>query len=84
LRRRGIYVAQRGWGMFFARLTGALFLLAGVALWTAGHFDWLGLQAHPFQRVGALLVIMTACGVTYFGALLATGFRFRDFKRVSL
>jgi putative peptidoglycan lipid II flippase len=84
LRRRGIYVAQRGWGIFFARLTGALFLLAGVALWTAGHFDWLGLQAHPFQRVGALLVIMTACGVTYFGALLATGFRFRDFKRVSL
>ena len=84
LRRRGIYVAQRGWGMFFARLTGALFLLAGVALWTAGHFDWLGLQAHPFQRVGALLAIMTACGVTYFGALLATGFRFRDFKRVSL
>ena len=84
LRRRGIYVAQRGWGMFFARLTGALFLLAGVALWTAGHFDWLGLQAHPFQRVGALLAIMTACGVTYFGALLATGFRFRDFKRMSL
>jgi putative peptidoglycan lipid II flippase len=55
-----------------------------VALWTAGHFDWLGLQAHPFQRVGALLVIMTACGATYFGALLATGFRFRDFKRMSL
>lgn len=84
LRRRGIYVAQRGWGLFFARLTGALFLLAGVALWTAGHFDWLGLQAHPFQRVGALLLIMIACGVTYFGVLLATGFRFRDFKRMSL
>jgi putative peptidoglycan lipid II flippase len=28
--------------------------------------------------------VMTACGVSYFGALLAMGFRFSDFKRVSV
>jgi putative peptidoglycan lipid II flippase len=83
LRRRGIYVANKGWGLFSMQLAGALFLLAGVALWTAGHFDWLGMRDHPWQRVGALAVVMLACAVTYFGALLAMGFRFRDFRRVS-
>jgi putative peptidoglycan lipid II flippase len=83
LRRRGIYVASKGWGLFSMQLAGALFLLAGVALWTAGHFDWLGMRDHPLQRVGALAAVMLACAVTYFGALLAMGFRFRDFRRVS-
>jgi putative peptidoglycan lipid II flippase len=83
LQRRGIYVAHRGWGLFLVKLTGALFLLSAVALWTSGHFNWLALQAHPMQRIGALALVMLACGVTYFGALLAMGFRFRDFKRVS-
>lgn len=84
LRRRGIYMAHKGWGMFLVKLTGALFLLAGVALWTAGHFDWIALRAHPLERVIALVIVMLACGVTYFGALAAMGFRFRDFKRVSV
>ncbi|RZI42926.1 murein biosynthesis integral membrane protein MurJ [Herbaspirillum sp. HC18] len=84
LKRKGIYEAVPGWGLFLAKLTGALFLLAAVALWTAGHFDWIAMRAHPLQRVGALALVLTACGVTYFGALLAMGFRFSDFKRVSV
>jgi putative peptidoglycan lipid II flippase len=83
LRLRGIYQPREGWMLFLVRLGGALFLLAGVALWTAGHFDWLGLQAHPFKRIGALFLVMAACGATYFAALLAMGFRPRDFKRIS-
>ncbi|OWW18593.1 murein biosynthesis integral membrane protein MurJ [Noviherbaspirillum denitrificans] len=83
LRRKGIYQALPGWGLFLAKLTGALFLLAGVALWTAGQFDWIAMQSVPLKRVGALTLVMLACGVTYFGALIAMGFRFRDFKRVS-
>lgn len=82
LRRKGIYEALPGWGLFLVKLTGALFLLAGVALWTAGHFDWIAMQDRPLQRVGALTLVMFACGITYFGALIAMGFRFRDFKRV--
>jgi putative peptidoglycan lipid II flippase len=66
------------------RLAGALFLLAGVALWTAGHFNWLALRAHPLERIGALAFVMAACGITYFGALLVMGFRFQDFKRMSV
>lgn len=84
LRRRGIYTPKDGWGLFFARLTGALFLLAGVALWSAAQFDWMGMKAHPMLRIGALFLVMGVCGTTYFGALLAMGFRFRDFRRVSL
>lgn len=83
LHRRGIYSAHPGWGKFLARLAVALVLLAGVAVWTAGHFDWIALQAKPFHRIGALAAVMLACGITYFGSLLAMGFRVRDFKRVA-
>ncbi|MFC7297253.1 murein biosynthesis integral membrane protein MurJ [Herminiimonas aquatilis] len=83
LKSRGIYSALPGWRMFFIRLAGALFLMGGVALWTAGHFDWVEMRAFPLRRVSALLIVMAACGASYFGALLAMGFRFRDFKRVS-
>ncbi len=84
LRRKGIYEALPGWRLFLMKLTGALFLLAGVAMWTASNFDWIAMQDRPFQRVGALALVMLACGASYFGALMAMGFRFRDFKRVSL
>ncbi len=83
LRHRGIYNALPGWSMFFVRLAGALCLMGGVALWVASHFDWVALGAAPFQRVLALLAVLAACGVAYFGALLAMGFRFRDFKRIA-
>lgn len=83
LRQGGIYAPRQGWLMFFVKLAGALFMLAGVALWTAGFFNWTGLQAQPLVRVGALTVVMLACGATYFGALLAMGFRLREFKRMA-
>ncbi|MBI1892173.1 MAG: murein biosynthesis integral membrane protein MurJ [Burkholderiales bacterium] len=83
LRKRGIYVAQAGWRIFLVKLAGAVVLMAGVGVWAAGYFDWLQLHAYPFKRIGALALVMSACGVTYFAALLAMGFRFSDFKRVS-
>ncbi|CAN5309958.1 murein biosynthesis integral membrane protein MurJ [soil metagenome] len=83
LKRHGIYSPQPGWGMFFVRLTGALFLMGGVALWTAGHFKWIMLKAHPLMRIADLTLVIAACVVVYFGALWLMGFRFRDFKRIS-
>jgi putative peptidoglycan lipid II flippase len=83
LRRRGIYVARPGWTIFLVRLTGALFLLAGVSMWIAGHFDWIGLRAQPLVRMAALALVIGVAGVVYFGALFATGFRLGDFKRVA-
>jgi len=84
LRSRGIYQPQKGWKLFFVRLAGALCLLAGISLWIAGHFDWMALHAHPFIRIGALLLVIGASIAVYFGSLLLMGFRFRDFKRISV
>ncbi|RZA24701.1 MAG: hypothetical protein EOP02_13200 [Proteobacteria bacterium] len=83
LRRRGIYQAKPGWALFFGQLAGALFLLSGVTMWVAGQFDWIAMQAHPFLRIGALLMVMGIGGVVYFGALMLTGFRPSDFKRIA-
>jgi putative peptidoglycan lipid II flippase len=41
------------------------------------------MRAVPFQRIAALMGILAACGVVYFGSLMAMGFRFRDFKRIA-
>lgn len=84
LRRRGIYEPQGGWLMFWVKLIGALLLLAGVSLWTASYFDWVGLQSEPLYRAGALAGIMMLCGVVYFGSLFIMGFRLQDFKRMTL
>jgi putative peptidoglycan lipid II flippase len=83
LRRKGIYTPQPGWGKFLLKLAAALILMAGIALWLAERFDWIGLRAHPFERIGALFVVLILCVVTYFGSLLLMGFRFRDFKRIA-
>ena len=83
LRRRGIYIAQPGWGVFLIKLSGALFLMGGTALWTAGHFDWIALQAHPAQRVAALFLVLVSCGAIYAAALLLMGFRPNEFKRIA-
>jgi len=66
-----------------ALITGALFLLSGVTMWVAGHFDWIAMQAHPFLRMGTLLLVMVVGAIVYFGALMLTGFRFADFKRIA-
>lgn len=81
LRQRQIYHPHAGWKAFFIKLAGAVTLMAGVALWSAAQVDWLALQAHPLLRIGALALVMIACGIAYFTALLAMGFRFQDFKR---
>jgi putative peptidoglycan lipid II flippase len=83
LRHKNIYTPQPGWLTFLIRLTGALSLMAGVALWLGHQFDWLGLRAHPLERIAALALVLSICGVVYFGALLTMGFRFQDFKRIA-
>jgi putative peptidoglycan lipid II flippase len=81
LRRRDVYRPLPGWGKFFARLVVAVALMAVVAWFGAQYFDWLGMRPHPFLRAGALFLVIGICGVVYFGALFALGFRPRDFKR---
>ena len=83
LRKRGIYQPQSGWKVFFLKVGAALVLLAGVSMWIAARFDWIALQAHPLARMGALALVMIVCGIVYFGALFAMGFRIRDFRRIA-
>ncbi len=81
--RKGVYKPQKGWLFFFIRVVVALVLLAGASLWIAGQFDWIGMKSTPFLRIGAMALVMVFCGVVYFGALFAMGFRVRDFLRRS-
>lgn len=83
LKSRGIYKPEPGWGVFTLRLVGALFLLAGVGMWASTQFDWFALRSTPFIRIADLLLVVMACILSYFGALLAMGFRFGDFRRNS-
>ena len=83
LRKRGIYQPQSGWKVFFLKVGAALVLLAGVSMWIAARFDWIALQAHPLARMGALALVMIVCGIVYFGALFAMGFRIQDFRRIA-
>ena len=81
LRKRGVYQPRKGWGFFFIRVVAALILLAGASLWIADQFDWIGMKSQPFMRIGAMALVMVFCGIVYFGALFAMGFRVRDFLR---
>ena len=83
LRRRNIYIPQSGWGIFLTKLALALLLLAGTAIAASHQFDWIAMRAHPALRIGALLLVLTACAIAYFGALMSMGFRFSHFKRIS-
>jgi putative peptidoglycan lipid II flippase len=83
LRKNQIYQPLPGWTRFLVKLSVALLLLAAVGHWTAMQFDWIAMRATPWLRVGALSTVIGLCIVAYFGALLAMGFRFADFKRES-
>jgi putative peptidoglycan lipid II flippase len=83
LRKRGIYHPLPGWSWFFAKVVIACGLMGAAAWYGATLVDWLGMQAHPLLRAGALFALVGVCGAVYFGALMAMGFRFRDFKRLA-
>ena len=83
LRRRQIYVPLPGWGVFFFKLVAAVAVMGVVAWFGQAQFDWIAMRAQPFMRAGALLAIIVASAASYFGMLVAMGFRPRDFKRRS-
>ncbi|WP_394781738.1 murein biosynthesis integral membrane protein MurJ, partial [Undibacterium sp.] len=83
LRKRGIYMPQPGWLSFFSKLVIACALMGATAWFGAAQVNWLGMQHQTLLRIAALFAVIGACGIVYFGALLAMGFRFRDFKRTA-
>ncbi|PHV07374.1 murein biosynthesis integral membrane protein MurJ [Janthinobacterium sp. BJB412] len=83
LRQRGIYTPKPGWALFTAKLLLACAAMGASGWFCAARIDWLGMQQHALLRAGALLLVVCLCGLVYFGALFAMGFRFRHFRRVA-
>lgn len=81
LRRRGIYVPQPGWLVFFLKLAVAVSVMGALCWYGAAQFDWIAMQATPWLRAGALFALVGASAAAYFAVLFALGFRAGDFKR---
>jgi putative peptidoglycan lipid II flippase len=81
LRRRAIYVPHAGWLPFFLKVVVAVTLMGAVAWFSQAQLDWAALRAHALLRIGALFLIIGASAGVYFAALLALGFRPRQFMR---
>ena len=83
LRRRGIYTPKPGWLLFFCKLVVACALMGATAWYSAAQVDWTGMAHQTLLRIGALVAVIGVSALVYFGALMAMGFRFRDFKRTA-
>ncbi|MET3117982.1 putative peptidoglycan lipid II flippase [Undibacterium sp. GrIS 1.8] len=81
LRRRGIYVPEKGWLLFLVKLLVALVLMGIVAVLSANQFDWIALRSNGWIRFAILLGIILTCMVTYFASLFVMGFRLKDFRK---
>jgi putative peptidoglycan lipid II flippase len=84
LRHRGKLQLMPGWGGFLLKLLVALTVMTG-ALWAAQiflPFAWHEMKAQWLLRMGLVLGMVLVAALLYFCALLALGFRLRDFKRI--
>jgi len=81
LRRDKVYVPLPGWAAFALRVVLATALLAGLLAWAGRAIDWVGLVDHEGRRVLLLAACLLGSAAVYFGALLASGLRPRDFIR---
>lgn len=83
LKRHGIYQPEPGWLIFFSKQIVALIPMGALALFLKSQFDWIAMQNHSIFRALCLTGILALCMAVYFVGLLAMGFRFSDFKRIS-
>ncbi len=81
LLRRGAYQPAAGWLKFALQVVAASALLAVFLLWGAQQWDWKALQAHEWQRVGLMALMLAGSAVIYFGALVVSGVKLRSLLR---
>ena len=81
LRRERIYVPLPGWGGFALRVALATALLSALLAWAARSIDWVALVDHEWRRIGLLAACLLGAAALYFGALLASGLKPRQFMR---
>ncbi|HJV60832.1 MAG TPA: murein biosynthesis integral membrane protein MurJ [Albitalea sp.] len=79
--RRGGYRPAPGWVLFLVRLAAGCAVM-GAGLWWAGRrLDWLAMAS--LERAGWMALVLAAAALMYFGTLIATGLRLREFARRS-
>ena len=81
LRRQGRYQPAAGWTRFVLQVVAGCVVLALWLSWCAVTWDWTGLQAQPWVRVGWMGVVLAVSAVLYFGALRLTGLPLRSLLR---
>jgi len=81
LKRVGAYAPEPGWGAFSLRVAFATALLGALLWWAEHHVNWLGLGAHPWQRIGWTALCLGGAALLYFGTLRLCGLKFGQFMR---
>ena len=79
--KRGSYTPAPGWTVFLARVLGASALLASFLMWSAERVAWLALKSAYLQRIGWLVLVLTASAAIYFIALAVSGMKLRQLAR---
>lgn len=81
LRRLGVYRPSPGWTALVWRLMVANAAMGALLLWLARRVDWIALQSDLPLRALAMAAALAAAAVVYFGVLIASGLRWREFLR---
>ncbi|MBT2323058.1 murein biosynthesis integral membrane protein MurJ [Variovorax paradoxus] len=79
--RRGSYKPEPGWGKFVLQVLAGALVLAGLLVWGAQHFDWIGLRAERLRRIGLLAALVAGAALLYFAVLAIVGVKLRSFVR---
>ena len=81
LRRNGAYRPREGWARFVVQVLLACALLCLWLIWVAQQWDWTGMRASPWMRVGLLAVTLAVSASLYFGSLMAAGVKLKALLR---
>jgi putative peptidoglycan lipid II flippase len=81
LRRGRWYLPAAGWGRFALKIVFATLAMGVLLALAAVNVDWLRMTGRDAMRIALLAASLGGAGLVYFGVLLLTGIRPRDFSR---
>jgi putative peptidoglycan lipid II flippase len=81
LRRGNWYLPAAGWGRFALKIVFATLAMGALLALAAVNVDWLRMSGRDGMRIVLLAASLGGAGLVYFGVLLLTGIRPRDFSR---
>lgn len=81
LRQRGSYTPAPGWAGFALRVVLGCSTLGAALFWAAHRIDWIALGEQRLLRIGLMAACLAGAAAVYFGTLLATGLKLREFAR---